>query len=372
MYLTLKNSLLSGLYYQPGYCRIQISRNPNCNMGKRIAMLMMVMLVLFTGSMVSFAQEAADTTQTEPAKVYLVVKNDGARFYGHILSQDGREVLIETEELGQVYIPRHEIREIREVASRELDERGVYEPGEVFSTRYFINTNGLPVQKGENYILWNLYGPDFQFGVNENLGLGLMTSWIGYPIVGSAKYSIPLKNDWHLGLGMLLGTGSWGIPDFFGALPFGAITYGDRIKNFTFSAGYAGLRYKEEIYEYNPNSWDYYENIREEIRREGSFLFSASGMFKVGRTLSIVFDSFYLPAGPERTETYQNTYYNWETDSYYTVTETYTSQRSAILAIIPGLRLQTRPEAAFQFGFAGIRAEGETVPIPLVQWFRRL
>lgn len=330
------------------------------------------LMILFVGRPTVFAQEPTGQAETSAPKVFVIVKHDGARFYGHILSQDAREVLIETEELGQVYIPRHEIREIREVASRELDERGVYVPGEVFSTRYFITTNGLPVQKGENYILWNLYGPDFQFGVSENLGLGVMTSWIGYPIVGSAKYTIPLKNDWHLGLGMLLGTGSWGIPDFLGALPFGAITYGDRVKNFTFSAGYAGLRYKEEIYEYNQNYWDYSENYREETRHEGSFLFSASGMFKVGRTLSIVFDSFYLPAGPERTETFQNTYYNWETDSYYTITETYTSQRSAILAIIPGMRFQTRPEAAFQFGFAGIRAEGETLPIPLVQWFRRL
>ncbi|MEE4175923.1 MAG: hypothetical protein V2I46_00290 [Bacteroides sp.] len=332
--------------------------------------IIMLMLMVFGKGVL--AQTPATNPEQEAQKVYVIVKHDGARFYGHIISQDAREVLIETDELGQVYIPRHEIREIREVASRELDERGVFVPGEVFSTRYFITTNGLPVQKGENYILWNLFGPDFQFGVNENLGLGVMTSWIGYPIVGTAKYSIPLKDDWHLGLGMLLGTGSWGIPSFAGILPFGAITYGDRVKNFTFSAGYAGLRYKEEIYDYYYANDVYYDSYREEIRTEGSFLFSLSGMFKVGRTLSIVFDSFYLPPGKERTETYQNQYYDWETDSYYWITETYTSQRSAILAIIPGLRLQTRPEAAFQFGFAGIRSEGETVPIPLVQWFRRL
>lgn len=335
-------------------------------------MLILFLLTSFAGTLISYCQEPADTTQTEPAKVFVIVKHDGARFYGHILSQDAREVLIETEEIGQVYIPRHEIREIREVASRELDERGVYVPGEVFSTRYFITTNGLPVQKGENYILWNLFGPDFQFGVSENLGLGVMTSWIGYPIVGTAKYSIPLKDDWNLGLGILLGTGSWGIPSFAGALPFGAITYGDRVRNFTFSAGYAGLRYKEEIYDYYYSNGMYYDNVREEVRNEGSFLCSFSGMFKVGRTLSIVFDSFYLPPGKERTETYQYENYNWETESYFTVTETRTTQRSAILAIIPGLRLQTRPEAAFQFGFAGIRTEGETFPIPLVQWFRRL
>ncbi|NLB52605.1 MAG: hypothetical protein GX808_06670, partial [Syntrophomonadaceae bacterium] len=115
-------------------------------MKRNTCFYIMLLLLIVIGKGV-LAQTPATNPEQEAQKVYVVVKNDGARFYGRIISQDAREVLIETDELGQIFIPRHEIREIREVASRELDERGVYVPGEVFSTRYFITTNGLPVQK---------------------------------------------------------------------------------------------------------------------------------------------------------------------------------------------------------------------------------
>lgn len=331
--------------------------------------LLVFSLVFLLGFQLTGQQAPAGQAE-EPPKIFVVVKNDGTRFYGYILSQDAREVLIETQELGQIYIPRHEIREIREIASRELDEKGFYVPGEVFSTRYFVTTNGLPVQKGENYILWNLYGPDIQFGVSDNLGLGIMTTWIGYPIVGTAKYSIPLNKDWNLGLGMLLGTGSWGIPDLGMALPFGAISYGDRIKNFTFSAGYGGVWYKQETNTYYNGNY----NSSENRVIEGNFLISVAGMVKMGRTLSLVFDSFIMPRGGtyESIEFYGH--YDYESGNYYEYTQTVTNKRQSIAVFIPGLRFQTRPEAAFQIGFAGIRADGETMalPIPMVQWFRKI
>lgn len=324
-------------------------------------------LVFLLGFQLPGQQPPAEPA-SDPLPLYVVVKNDGTRYYGYILSQDAREVLIDTQEIGQVFIPRHEIREIRQIASRELDEKGYYVPGEVFSTRYFITTNGLPVQKGENYILWNLYGPDFQFGVSDNLGVGIMTSWVGYPIVGSAKYSMPLSKDWNLGLGLLLGTGSWAMPDLGLALPFAAITYGNRIMNFTFSAGYGGLWYKEEQYNWPSDTYT------EDRVSEGNVLLSFAGMLKVSRTLSLVFDTFIMPRSGTYETIYYNGYYDDQTGQYHHTEQVETHKRGNIALILPGLRFQTRPEAAFQVGFAGLRADGETMalPIPMLQWFRKL
>lgn len=338
---------------------------------KSMGFLMVFSLCLFIGQ-VSAQEPPVVQTAENSARIFVVVKNDGARFYGHIISQDAREVLVETRELGKIYIPRHEIREIRELSLSELNEMGYYVPGELFSTRHFLNSNALPLPRGENLILYNLYGPDFQFGVSERVGLGLTTSWIGYPIIGTAKYTIPLKNDWNLATGLMLGTGSWAIPSFAFGAAYGAITYGDRNKNITFSAGYAGLRYRDEIFTYTGSDGNFSGHYDELIRREGSFLFSASGLIRLNRKISLVFDSFYMPAGPIRTETLYNIVYNPETESFHTVTQDYYTQRSSILAIIPGLRFQTRPEAAFQFGFAGLVTEGMTIPIPMVQWLRNL
>jgi hypothetical protein len=275
------------------------------------------------------AQGVTDTAITESVKIFIVTKNDGTEFVGKILSQDPREVLIETKNLGQIIIPKHEIKEIREVKAGELSVSGEYIPKEIFSTRYFITTNGLPIEKGESYIQWNLYGPDFQFGIRKNFGIGLMTSWVAVPIIGTIKYSIPLGEKVNLGLGGLIGTGSWSFPDLAIALPFGVFTYGDRRGNINFSGGYGAI-------------WS-------NGGSEGRALFSIAGMTKIGKKVSLIFDSFIVPGISGKTD-------------------------SGVALLIPGIRLQTKSNRAFQFGFAGIYAQGEFLqfPIPFIQLYAKL
>jgi hypothetical protein len=324
------------------------------------------LMLLFSFSLV-MAQETP--VEEEPPKIFVVIKNDGSRFVGEILSQDAREVLIRTEELGEVYIPRHEIREIREAQPDDHEKPGDFIPAEIFATRYFITTNGLPIKKGETYMLMSLLGPDFQFGVGDNVGLGVLTTWIGTPIIGSIKYSIPINDELSTGVGLLLGTGSWTWPDFALALPYGVLTYGDRTKNINFSFGYGGITYKVDDYIFNGHGT--YRSRRES---EGNFLISVAGMAKIGRSISFVFDSFIVPRSGTYTETYDYGYWDWETGEYIEDIQTETRKRYSIAIFLPGLRFQTNPNSAFQFGFAGIRAEGETigVPLPMVQWFRKL
>jgi hypothetical protein len=282
-------------------------------------------LMVFSTSRAS-AQNFPDTAKIKSSKTFVITKNDGTEFVGIIISQDAREVLIDTEKMGQVIIPKHEIREIREIKKGEISAGGEYLPAEVFSTRYFLTSNGLPIEKGESYILWNLYGPDFQFGIGKNFGVGVMTSWFAVPLIGSAKYSLELNKNVSLGLGILLGTGSWANPDFGLALPFGSLTFGDRRKNLTFSSGYGTV-------------WSKGKN-------EGRLLLSVAGMSKVGNKVSLVFDSFIFPS----------------------------SGNSGGALLLPGIRLQTENKKAFQFGFGALVANGKLIPmpIPVVQWFKKL
>ena len=50
------------------------------------------------------------------------------------------------------------------------------------------------------------------------------------------------------------------------------------------------------------------------------------------------------------------------------------ASQSIFALIIPGVRLQTNDDKAFQIGFAGAYFDGDVVPlpIPMVTWFRRL
>ena len=191
------------------------------------------------------------TTKNKPSMSNLVVitKQNGTKFIGEIISRDAREILLKTKDLGEIYIPMHVIESIREILP---DAPNPYIEDDIFATRYFITTNGLPIKKGENYILWNLYGPDFQFGVKENFGVGVMTSWGAVPIVFSAKYSKDLGENKSIAFGALAGTGSWAIPEFGLLLPYTTLTLGDRKNNISFSLGYGLLFYPGD--EYNPST----------------------------------------------------------------------------------------------------------------------
>jgi hypothetical protein len=231
---------------------------------------------------------------------------------------------------------------------------GEYIPAEVFSTRYFINTNALPIEKGESYIQWNLYGPDFQFGVGKNFGVCIMSSWVGMPIVGSFKYSIPVAGKFNVGVGMLAGTLSWVRPDAGGVLPFGIATLGDRRRNISASAGYVALFYDGQ--------------------NDGRALVSFSAMTKIGRKISLVFDSFIVMPGQMETRTGYQYVYDPVTSTYQYQQYTYQQRKPGVTLLLPGLRWQTRSKSAFQFGFGGIRYDNEFVPapIPMVQWYTKL
>jgi hypothetical protein len=306
---------------------------------KKLTVILFLMVSALAAPIISYGQEQVQVAQTQDEKIYVITKQNGYRFVGRILQQDAREVLIETLEHGPIYIPRHEIREIRQTTEGEISARGTFVPAEVFSTRYFITTNGLPIKKGETYMLLSLAGPDFQFGVAENFGLGVITTWLGTPIIGTAKYSIPVDRKISMGVGVLVGTGSWIFPEFAMVIPYGVITTGDRVRNFNFSFGYGGFRLNAE------NS-------------EGNFLISLAGMTRVGNKISLVFDSFIVP----------------RTGTYMEDNNSIPQKRYSVALFIPGMRFQTHERSAFQFGFAGFMADGKVsaLPLPMVQWFRML
>lgn len=281
-----------------------------------------ILLVMLTGTK-AFAQ-----TDSSKAKLFIITTNDGGEFIGEILSEDAKDVIIKTKDKGDVSIPKYQIKERKALESGDLNASGQYIPAEVFSTRYFITTNGLPIEKGESYVQWNLWGPDFEFGVAKNFSVGVMTTWLANPMIATAKYSIPLSEKTSLGVGTLLGTTTWVAPLSYGmALPFASLTNGDRKSNISFTAGYGAVFYEGES--------------------SGRMLLSAAGMTKVGKKVSLVFDSFIIP--PKNF-----------------------SGTTALL--IPGLRIQTASDKAFQFGFAGIYAGDEFVPVPIpfVQWYKKL
>ncbi len=339
---------------------------------KKLCTLLIAFLLLVGFSVSGQAQNASDTTSLK----YKVVKQNGVSFTGKILSRDAREILMESEEIGLVYIPKHEVKEIIPITSN-----GKNSNGQLFSTRYFLTTNGFPIAKGDNYVQWNLFGPDFQFGIADNFGVGIMTSWVGMPVIGTAKYSFNIAKNLHGGVGFLGGTGSWAYPKYGLALPFGFLTFGNRINNINFSAGYGAVfaERTETIYTLINTPTEYSTNSYTSVNRtyndgEGRFLMSLAGMFRLNKKFSFVFDSFIMLPGKETAvQVLKENYHDMGKALTYSL-ETQIQQRNPLIVLAPGLRFQATENSSFQFGFTGVHYQGKfiQVPIPLIQWFRKI
>lgn len=271
------------------------------------------------------AQDYADSLGIQK---YRVTKQDGGVLVGKLKKNDAAEVILVTENLGEVVIPKHMIRELKELKADDFYKDGSVKPNNGFHTRYFFTTNGFGLKKNESYVQWNLFGPDFQVAINDRITAGLVTSWIGVPLIGSVKTTFPIGENMRLGVGALAGTGSYVNPSFYFTLPFAAVTVGDQRRNFNISGGYGLVGYQRFS--------------------SGGFLTSLGAHVELTSKLSFVFDSFFV-----------------------------VNQQGGPLGagfIIPGLRWNQSESKAFQIGFAGIINNGQAapVPIPMLQWFRRL
>lgn len=276
-------------------------------------------------------------------KTYKIIKTDGGSLIGKIISKDAREIFFKTNDGREIYIPQHSISKIVPLEVADFNANGEFIGNDPFATRYFISTNGLPVEKGDSYVLWNWYGPDVQIGLGDNLGVGVITTWIGAPIIGTIKKSWEIEENTQFAVGGLLGTGSYGAFDLYGGMPFASISMGDRKSNFAVSAGYGLISYNSYEYE-----WDENYNYSESYERvyDGAAMLSLAGMHKFSKNVTFVFESFFM--FPEFDD----------------------GEYSPVGLVTPGLRFQQEEGKAFQVGFAGLFDEYGMYPLPMLQWYR--
>jgi hypothetical protein len=171
-------------------------------------------LLLLLFSMFSGQQALAQETEPTDTNLYLVQKTDGAEFYGYILKDDGREILLKTLNIGNIYINKSDIASIKVTDKnvKIIDGSGVYtefrDQGP-FTTRYYFTTNAFPIEEKENYAMIHLWGPEVHFGVTKKFSIGVMASWIASPIGVAAKYNLVSKEDFGLAAGTIVGSSGY-------------------------------------------------------------------------------------------------------------------------------------------------------------------
>lgn len=380
-----------------------------------------LLIILSICSLQSFAQEEEkDSTETVQKKYYLVKKIDGGEFYGYILKDDGREILLETKTIGKIYINKSEIAEIIEVKEADVViepvKYGDYRETGVFTTRYYFTTNALPIKKKENYAMIHLYGPEVHFAVSDNLSLGIMASWIASPIALAAKYSFDSESNTHVALGSIVGSSGYlfnakGV----GGLHWLTVTQGNRKSNISFSAGFGYLKTGLEKYygdkylyqTYEPNDpyyvpYDAGEELGEQLYgsnysnyqfRESplnkALVLGVSGITPVGKKSSFIFDSMIFFSRPkEVVYTDKDVVVNYVDNSSavpvsyvgsFTIGEGALVETNSVttnILLMPGMRFNQAYNKAIQVTLSGIiNIDGsgnvQTIPIPMVSWLRQ-
>ena len=324
---------------------------------------------------------------------YVITKTNGTEYIGKILSDDGREILVQTENLGKIYIPKADVRSIIAINDSKSIIRGEYRASGPFTTRHSFTTNALPITKGENYAMLNLYGPEVHFAVTNHLNVGIMSTWLASPLVFALKYTIPTANEKiNFSVGTLIGTsGYFNSFEGYGGLHFANMTYGDRKNNITFSAGYGYLsnfnRNLNKIMLVEPGTYSStdgysflykYKEYSSKILLQGPII-SLAAILKVGAKASFIFDSMFgMFYNADRSNNFgdvevikEATPPNFSNGIYRQ--KVTLNQEVYALFLMPGMRFQLKENKAFQVSLAGValfdQGENNSLPIPMCTWF---
>ncbi len=302
--------------------------------------------ILLTGfnSNQSYAQ--GEDTLVASKDQYKVIKNDGSTYIGYILKNDAREVLLRTDNLGDVYIPKHEIKSMDKYDLMEEEIAEIESERNLLPSRYIQTTNGFPVKKGEGYAKFMLVGIDMQFAITDKWSMGGMTTWWGVPLVFTTKYSFNLTEGINASLGVLYGNLVYG--NIFtssnsafsngGGIGFGNLTFGDEDANLNVSAGYGFIHSNQYYYEQNgvdASGYPIYESgYRNEI--SGTTLISIAGMKRISKQAMFVFDSVIN-----------------------------LNDFSNVILFSPAVRYMPKPSNIFQFGLGMGVFDGDLFPLPM-------
>lgn len=387
-------------------------------------------ILLFLAFQIQIFSQTSE--EIENKNLVLIVKNDGGEFIGEIISDDGREILVVTKAIGKIFINKSDISSITKVdEGLENKENKEFRASGPFTTRYYFTTNALPIKKNDNYGLIHLYGPEIHLSVGNKTSIGLMATWIASPIALVLKQQIYSNNKFHVSIGSIIGSSGYlNDGQTYGGLHWGTMTFGNRLSNFSFSAGIAHINWPSDNTDFmsgarnmgDKNSYSFYDNthpyyiqnqnydFRDEFQntvngnnfnsekfyksKQLASVIGFSGIVPFGKKASFIFDSMLFIANKSKL-----TYTSKEIDVTYTYytnnpatgistpqTETQTviygegsigseTSRSTTFIFMPAMRFNQSYTSSFQVALAGFINTNEngstSAPIPMVSWLTK-
>lgn len=258
--------------------------------------------------------------------LYYVKKFDGTGFIGVIVKDDGNEIVLRTEKLGKVTIPKNLIDFVERIDEKDVRISKGHLITDDFAARYFHTNSSHSLKKEQGVTVWNLWGVELQYGITDKLDVGVSTTWVGIPVGLNAKYSFELSPGITGALGTRVYTGSWVSVSSGAIYPYGSVTFGRKHTHLTLNAGFLGA--------YGPQA-----------DGDRAWVFGLAGKAAVTPKVDAVVEVFTLPI----INTFEPVYF-----------------------ILPAIRINNSHKKAFQIGFAGAVSGSEAIPVPFpfIQFLR--
>lgn len=210
--------------------------------------------------------------------------SENRTFIGTIQSESPREVILLTESLGEVAIPKLNILSITDIAEGDAvsNEGKNSQP-----SRYFFAPSGFQLPKGEGYyqntlLLYN----QFSYGLSDHVTIGVP---IFIPFLGGISVKVgtqlgsanPAGHSLHTSAGVLYLVPVSGDTSNGGGIAFANLSYGNENNNITVGLGQAFA-----------NSASDFEELSERP------LINLGGMLKVGRRKWVMSENYFSLGGP--------------------------------------------------------------------------
>lgn len=241
---------------------------------------------------------AQDTIKKDNERFVTVTTTNGNTFAGYVISSDEKELVLQTDQMGRVAIPKYTIKKMSDKVTGQV-VNGEYWFENPNATRYIIGPSAIPLRKGEGYYQ-NLYlfVHSGSVGLTDNISIGGGTELLTPIVTGqapamffaTAKAGFPVAERLHVGGGILYVNyrkklfGSYN--NHIGTV-FGLTTYGSGNNNITVGAGWGYQQAGSD----NPFSGKQEQNGG--ISKRPTFTVSA--MARPFKWLSVVTENWVFP-----------------------------------------------------------------------------
>lgn len=210
-----------------------------------------LLLTLFT-----FLATAIQAQNNGIEDIYVRVKmNDGNTFFGKQIALTDTHIIIETESLGKMNLPRENVKIFKVINKPTRSTSGQYWYENPNATRNVFTPTGYSLRKGEGYYQnLMLFYNQVSYGFTDRftIGLGVETisilngfendTGIGYSI--TPKFSFPIQEEkLNIGLGALLINIPFRDDDQLLDLAtlYGVTTFGTRDRNVSLGIGFGAI-----------------------------------------------------------------------------------------------------------------------------------